>query len=321
MRMIADETAGRARRHAPRRRVVGRGTRSKRRPVLVGHPDAKHVAGAHVGWSSRPVTRAIRGIPTEVRLGPDDGLPDESRGRVRQPATDAPQLPRSNVWATWRAASPTRSAGRLPARSPTADSPLAPPCLAHRAGRRVPGRGSASLSSSASRRSGRGSSRARPRPRPRWRTARPSTGRRRAELTCDSSSSMSGCSSSRSDALRSSKLFWSSRKSSWTSPSSSWASPKLPAATSSATSPKPSRTSERSSQTWSLADSSSPQAPATAIVSSDRAGRAPGVVDRVDARRVSCHGRSRYRPRVVDTARSRGLARRGHPAAPAVNPR
>ena len=47
----------------------------KRRPVLVV---TRSEAVPVLTWLVvAPVTRTIRGIPTEVRLGPDDGLPDE----------------------------------------------------------------------------------------------------------------------------------------------------------------------------------------------------------------------------------------------------
>ncbi len=47
----------------------------KRRPVLiVTRSDAIHVLNRVV---VAPVTRTVRGIPTEIALGPDEGLPAE----------------------------------------------------------------------------------------------------------------------------------------------------------------------------------------------------------------------------------------------------
>lgn len=46
-----------------------------RRPVLVvTRSEATEVL---TGIVVAPVTRTVRGIPTEIRLGPQDGLPDE----------------------------------------------------------------------------------------------------------------------------------------------------------------------------------------------------------------------------------------------------
>ncbi len=46
-----------------------------RRPaVLVSRPEAYSVRSRVI---TVPLTRTIRGIPTEVRLGPDDGLPKD----------------------------------------------------------------------------------------------------------------------------------------------------------------------------------------------------------------------------------------------------
>jgi hypothetical protein len=73
----------------------------KRRPVLVVTRDE---AIPVLTWILiAPVTRTVRAIPTEVLLGPDEGLAVDCaaafdnlqpiRRRVRQPAADPPRLP------------------------------------------------------------------------------------------------------------------------------------------------------------------------------------------------------------------------------------
>lgn len=50
-------------------------TEDKRRPVLV--VTRSEAVGVLTGIVVAPISRTVRGIPTEIRLGPDEGLPIE----------------------------------------------------------------------------------------------------------------------------------------------------------------------------------------------------------------------------------------------------